>query len=328
MIISSGDISMYSRSNFSAKKTATYAMNQNTIASGNSFNDVIALKDVAENVAENVEEVPTRLKFETLNYLLRVLLYGDKLCKNQDLEDRLSEMGFGGITGNSVLQNGWNINESITTYTYEEERSYNFTTTGTVTTADGRAIDFNVNVGMSESFYQEVSSRQVWISPQYVDPLVINLDENVVNVSDQTFFFDLTGDGKQEELSRLGSGSGFIALDKNGDGIINDGNELFGTKSGDGFADLSEYDLDGNGWIDEADDIFDKLRIWIPGEDGQQECYKLKEKGVGAICLQNVSTDYQLRDSSGKIGGALRRSGMFLMENGRAGIMSHVDLAM
>ena len=301
MIISSGDISMYSQSSFSAKKTATYTMNQNAIASGGSFKDVIAVKDVAENVAENVEEVPVRLKFETLNYLLRVLLYGDKLCKNQDF---------------------------ITTYTYEEERSYNFTTTGTVTTADGRTIDFNVNVGMSENFYQEVSSRQVWISPQYVDPLVINLDENVVNVSDQTFFFDLDADGKREELSRLGAGSGFIALDKNGDGIINDGNELFGTKSGDGFADLSEYDLDGNGWIDEADDIFDKLRIWIPGEDGQQECYKLKEKGVGAICLQNVSTDYQLRDSSGKIGGALRRSGMFLMENGRAGIMSHVDLAM
>ena len=54
----------------------------------------------------------------------------------------------------------------------------------------------------------------------------------------------------------LGSGSGFLALDKNGNGKIDDGSELFGTKSGDGFADLAEYDSDGNGWIDEKGRVY------------------------------------------------------------------------
>ena len=63
-------------------------------------------------------------------------------------------------------------------------------------------------------------------------------------LSDQTFYFDLDADGKEEEISVL-NGSGYLALDKNGDGVINDGSELFGTKNGDGFADLARYDEDG-----------------------------------------------------------------------------------
>ena len=74
--------------------------------------------------------------------------------------------------------------------------------------------------------------------------------------------FDIDADGEEESISYLQGGSGYLALDKNGDGVINDGSELFGTKSGDGFADLAEYDADGNGWIDENDPIFDKLLIW------------------------------------------------------------------
>lgn len=59
-------------------------------------------------------------------------------------------------------------------------------------------------------------------------------------------------DGKQEEISKLNAGCGYLALDKNGDGVINDGNELFGVKTGDGFYELSKYDSDLNGWIDET----------------------------------------------------------------------------
>ena len=82
------------------------------------------------------------------------------------------------------------------------------------------------------------------------DPLVINLDGNIAELSDQTFLFDLDGDGEMDEISELSAKSGFLALDKNGDGTINDGTELFGTRSGNGFQDLSAYDTDHNGFID------------------------------------------------------------------------------
>ena len=67
------------------------------------------------------------------------------------------------------------------------------------------------------------------------DPLIVNIGSDTADVCDQTFKFDLDADGTEDEISMLGKGSGFLALDKNGDGKINDGSELFGTKSGDGF---------------------------------------------------------------------------------------------
>lgn len=159
------------------------------------------------------------------------------------------------------------------------------------------------------------------------DPLVINLDTDVASLSDQTFYFDIDADGELDEISQLGAGSGYLALDKNGDGQINDGSELFGTASGNGFADLAQYDEDGNGWIDENDAVWDKLKIWCKDEEGNDVLYRLADKGVGAICLQNVSTDFTLKGSSGQTQGAIRNSGVFLYENGAAGTVQHVDVA-
>ncbi len=160
------------------------------------------------------------------------------------------------------------------------------------------------------------------------DPLVINLDGNIADLSDQTFLFDIDGDGKEDEINRLGAGSGFLALDKNGDGIINDGSELFGTKSGNGFADLAAYDTDHNGFIDEGDEIWDKLKIWVMDENGNQQLYSLAEKGIGAICLQNASTNYTLADDQNEAKGMVRRTGVFLYENGNVGTVQHVDMAL
>lgn len=169
-----------------------------------------------------------------------------------------------------------------------------FSTKGIVKTADGREISFGLNLEMSRSFteyYEE--SHDIGVL-NCTDPLVINLDGNIAELSDQTFFFDLDGDGEKEEISSLKSGSGYLALDLNGDGVINDGSELFGTKTGNGFADLAKYDQDGNGWIDEDDEIWSKLQIWTKDEDGKDRLYHLSEAGVGAICLQNTRTEFSL----------------------------------
>ncbi len=160
------------------------------------------------------------------------------------------------------------------------------------------------------------------------DPLVINLDTNVASVSDKKIMFDLDADGEKDSISMLGSSSGYLSLDLNEDGIINDGSELFGTGSGDGFKDLSVYDSDCNGWIDEADEIFEKLRICVFDGDGEQKLYSLKEKDIGAIYLGNVNTDFSLTDQkTGRVSAAIRKSGIFLYENGSAGTIQHVDLA-
>jgi len=215
-------------------------------------------------------------------------------------------------------------------YSYEETEETDFESCGKVITADGREIDFKVSMSMSRSFAEYFESRLDVYAPEdsLMDPLVINLDGNVAEVSDQKFFFDLDADGKLDEISRLGSGSGYLALDLDGDGRIRDGRELFGTRSGNGFADLARYDSDGNGWIDEADPVFEKLRIWVTDENGKETLYGLKEKGVGAICLQNLSTDFDLKsEKTNAMNGKIRKTGCFLYESGMAGTIQHVDLA-
>lgn len=213
-------------------------------------------------------------------------------------------------------------------YYHQETETTSFSTQGTVKCADGRELTFNLNLEMSQSFteYYEETYKTLDVA-MMCDPLVINLEGNIAELSDQTFLFDIDADGELDEISQLDGKSGYLALDKNGDDEINDGSELFGTASGNGFADLAKYDSDGNGWIDEADEIWDKLKIWQVGEDGYSRLYSLSEKGVGAICLQNAATDYTLKGENGKAQGMIRNSGVFLYENGIAGSVQHVDVA-
>ena len=210
---------------------------------------------------------------------------------------------------------------------YGETESVHFKAEGKVTTADGREISFSLEVGMSRSFeqyYREEFDMQEFL--QLYDPLVINFDEDFAVLKEQKFFFDIDADGEKEELWELGKGSGYLVLDRNEDGQINDGSELFGPESGDGFGDLARYDEDGNGWIDENDSVFQKIKVWCRDEFGGDYLYTLGEKGIGALCLQNANTEFSLTGEGNEKRGFLRSSGIFLYEDGKAGTLQHIDL--
>ena len=207
-----------------------------------------------------------------------------------------------------------------------ESESTTFASKGLVQTADGRNIDFNVEVSMSRAFMSQIDTLEV---QEYIktDPLMINLDTNIGSVSDQKFFFDLDSDGDEEQISFAGKGSGFLALDKNGDGKINDGSELFGTSSGDGFKDLAAYDEDGNGWIDENDSVFSKLKVWTKDENGNDYLIDLNKADVGAIYLSNADTQFSLKDDENNLNAEIKKTGIYLREStGAVGTLNHVDL--
>jgi hypothetical protein len=159
-----------------------------------------------------------------------------------------------------------------------------------------------------------------------IDPLVLNFGTDVVKITDMKHNFDLNLDGKSDEFSFVGEGSGFLALDKNKDGIINDGSELFGPTKGNGFEELSAYDSDHNNWIDENDSVFDNLVIWTKDESGKENLFSLKDKNVGAIYLGKAKTQFDLTDSSKNVQGFLKESSVYLKENGEAGTIQEVDL--
>ncbi|MCI9151240.1 MAG: hypothetical protein HFI42_12235 [Lachnospiraceae bacterium] len=203
-----------------------------------------------------------------------------------------------------------------------------FQANGVVKTADGRELNFGVTVEMSRAFaarYDKITQEDYIVT----DPLVINLNTNVASVSDQKFLFDIDSDGKEESISFAGKGSGFLALDKNKDGRINDGSELFGTRSGDGFRDLAAYDEDGNGWIDENDSIFKDLKVWTKDENGKDILMDLRQANVGAIYLGSTETEFSLnRAEDNHTDGIIRRTGLYLKETGEVGTIQHVDLTL
>ena len=218
------------------------------------------------------------------------------------------------------------ITQTSVKYEYKESEATSFSTTGIVRCADGREIEFGLNMIMSREFQAVYEESHTQITQIFTDPLVINLDGHIAELSDQTFIFDIDADGEKDIIAMLSPRSGYLAWDKNADGIINDGSELFGTQSGNGFWDLALHDLDGNGWIDEADEIWKQLLIWIMEADGSSALYSLEEKGVGAIYLGHLPTQFTLTDEANAAKGMISHSGLFLYESGAVGSIQQVDV--
>jgi hypothetical protein len=209
---------------------------------------------------------------------------------------------------------------------YENERLH-VGTQGKVTTADGREIDFMMQLEMTNDFRLEESLHIRSEQRELMDPLVINFDGGAASLTSTSFSFDLNADGKNEQISFVGQGSGFLALDENGDGKINDGSELFGTGDKNGFAHLAQYDDDNNKWIDENDAIFSKLKIWSKDENGVDQLRNLKDLGVGAIYLGSSAGSFDITDSQNNLLGQVKRSGVFLTEQGEVASIQELDLA-
>ncbi|MDE2427903.1 MAG: hypothetical protein KGM99_04200 [Burkholderiales bacterium] len=216
--------------------------------------------------------------------------------------------------------------EIDTHQSYTETEQTSFSASGTIITADNKKINFQMSLQMQRSYHEENSSSVRLGDAKKVDPLVLNFAGNAAQLTDRKFSFDLNGDGTKENISFV-QGGGFLALDKNGDGKINNGTELFGPGSGNGFADLAQYDSDGNHWIDENDAIYQQLKIWTKDSAGNDQLSSLKQMNVGALYLGSSSTQFDLNTAQNQNLGQVRSSGVWLSEDGKAHALQQVDLS-
>ena len=138
------------------------------------------------------------------------------------------------------------------------------------------------------------------------DPLILDLDGDGFNVEtkENGANFDLDKNGFAEKINWTKK-DGFLCLDLNGNGTIDNGGELFGDKTlladgttaKNGFEALAQYDGNGDGVIDENDEIFGSLRIWVDadgnGISSEGEMKTLAELGISSINLgyENVNSE-------------------------------------
>lgn len=142
----------------------------------------------------------------------------------------------------------------------------------------------------------------------FQSPIVLDLDQNgsldLVDVwnDKEAVRFDLMADGKKLRTGWVKPTDGFLALDLNGNGMIDNGMELFGeytkgaatvkagTKSFDnGYQALAQYDANKDGKIDAKDPMFAKLVVWqdknLDGVTQKGELKSLADTGIAAVSL-------------------------------------------
>ncbi|MDM8537056.1 hypothetical protein QUF70_09905 [Desulfobacterales bacterium HSG17] len=210
-------------------------------------------------------------------------------------------------------------------HTVDESETTRFHASGTIVTQDGREIDISLDLEMAREFHEKLQIEVRAGSAEKVDPLIINLSNGAASVSANKFEFDMNMDGEKEEIAGIGPGSAFLVWDKNSDGRINDGSELFGPASDNGFGELAALDEDQNGFIDENDTAFQHIGIWQPGNNDSGPVKSLQTVGIGAIMVNGTETAFEIKQKIDTPLAQIRETGIFLFENGRAGTIQELD---
>ncbi|MDO4248692.1 MAG: hypothetical protein Q4C79_07000 [Neisseria sp.] len=142
------------------------------------------------------------------------------------------------------------------------------------------------------------------------DPLVLDLDgdgiETVQTNGYKGAMFDHNKDGIRTATGWVAADDGLLVIDKNGDGLINNGGELFGDnqvlKDGStattGYAALADYDSNDDKVIDSKDAQFADLRIWRDlNQDGisqSNEWFTLAQLNIQSLDLEHQNVDKHL----------------------------------
>ncbi len=139
-------------------------------------------------------------------------------------------------------------------------------------------------------------------NPNFSSPLVLDLNGDGVTstfIYDSSTYFDHNNDGTRERTGWIQADDGILVFDKNQDGMINNGNELFGnnstlkngTKAANGFEALREYDENKDGMIDSKDNVYNTLRVWQDGNgDGISQTSELKT--LSDLGVKSIGTVY------------------------------------
>ncbi|CTP88351.1 calcium-binding protein [Xanthomonas graminis] len=169
------------------------------------------------------------------------------------------------------------------------------------------------------------------------DPLTLDLDgDGIETVSASNgVLFDHDGDGVKSGSGWVAADDGLLVMDRNGNGTIDGGGELFGAdtiladgrKAGSGFEALRDLDENGDGIFSKTDAHFNDVRIWRDlNQDGISqagELFRLSELGIASITLKPTTTaDLDLGN-----GNVVDNRGTYTRLDGTTGLAGDLQLA-
>ncbi|MEL6708798.1 MAG: calcium-binding protein, partial [Pseudomonadota bacterium] len=167
------------------------------------------------------------------------------------------------------------------------------------------------------------------------DPIVLDLDGDGYELTTQRnsgVHFEFDGDGFAEKTGWVRPDDGFLVLDANGNGIVDDSSEFFGDETQGGFVELASHDLNADGIIDASDAIFSQLQVWrdanSDGVTDNGELVTLTDLGIVSISVLGLAPAEPI-----DIGGnAIAAEAAFTFADGTIGMagdvvldISHID---
>ncbi|WP_438799911.1 calcium-binding protein, partial [Xanthomonas hortorum] len=170
------------------------------------------------------------------------------------------------------------------------------------------------------------------------DPLTLDLDGDGIDTvgASGSILFDHDGDGVRTGTGWVKGDDGLLVLDRNKNGLIDNGGELFGAdtliaggiKASSGFEALSDLDKNKDGFFDREDSDFSNVKVWRDvNQDGisqSEELFGLVELGIASITLTPTTTvDLELGN-----GNVVDNRGIYTRTDGSTGLAGDLQLAM
>lgn len=168
------------------------------------------------------------------------------------------------------------------------------------------------------------------------DPLALDLDGDGIETTGtgDMILFDHDGDLNRNATGWIKGDDGFLVLDRNGNGKIDNGSELFGVdtvmsnglKASSGFEALRDLDSNADGIFSSADALFGDVRVWSDlNQDGVSQADELKtldELGIASINLGETASSTDLGN-----GNSITATSTFTRTDGTTGTAANLDLA-
>jgi len=155
------------------------------------------------------------------------------------------------------------------------------------------------------------------------DPLLVQFGQQGLGDISGQVDFDINQDNKTDKLPTFSGDIGYLVYDKNSNNRADNGSELFGPTTGNGFSELAQLDDNNNGFLDKEDSAYQQLYLWQPEKN---TWLSLAEAEIEAISTVAIATPYTFYNENDEVQAQLRYSSFAISESGRGFGVHHVDV--